>query len=206
MPEKISKQYTGGAIDRSLNNEALKVVHGVSKDPAFKDAVRELIGEYRQYMAFRNTAPAKEQQERHLDSLESKINALLDAVDHAPETFKSYSSDVLFNLGRGVYEDLEDSIRLQLAQYLALMKHFRKELEGIPAWSKKNKKFEARFLSDVFILLGPYIKKKGNRADKAREIILAAMQNSETSLPESTESLLKLIPAEIKNLPTTFPK
>lgn len=203
MPEKIEKQYTGGCIDYSISEDATKLIRKISNSPELLEKFQEIIGEYRFDKTARDTIPSKSAQIQHLDDLKRDISELMKNINLLPEDVKSLASDILLKLDRGVYEHLEENLITQLAQYNAFLGYASEQISSWPDWVMPNKKLEKNLLCEVFLLLRPYIKKPGETVEKAKEVLEACLY---IQFPESRESLLKIIPKEIKNLPIEIPK
>jgi len=204
MPEKIEKQITGGAIDESLKDETVQILRKISKDAELNERIGRLFGSFRLDRAYRNTSPGKSHQLIHLDQIVRDIDRLVKDIKLIPEDFKALATDVQLRLDGRVYESAEADLFERLYRYRAMALHVTGEIKKWPSWMAQTNELEYRLLSDVFALLKPLLRKKGETVKKAREILSAEF--GEIGLAEAPESLLKRIPKEIKNHPTTIPK
>lgn len=204
MPEKIEKHITGGAIDESLKDETVQILRKISKDSELNEKVARLFGSFRLDRAYRNTSPSKSTQLIHLDQVVRDIDRLVENIKLIPEDFKALSTDVQLRLDGSVYESAEADLFERLYRYRAMAMHVTGEIKKWPSWIAQTDELEYRLLSDVFALLKPLIRKKGETVEKAREILSAEF--GEIGLAVSRESLLKRIPKDVKNKPAGGPK
>ncbi|MQX53927.1 hypothetical protein [Alcanivorax sediminis] len=175
MPRKIPKQHTGGWVDESISPRAKKKILGLPHGEELLCQIQRLLGEYRDWSSYRDTAPTKEETLKHSEKTQKLVADLLTHLGMTPEPVKAYISEDLYLTGKGYFEGFVYPIEQQLQTYLLLLKRSQRRVEQWPSnKGRRPSNLEHILLSNVAGLLEGTGMKVTEAAAQAAEILQAA--------------------------------
>lgn len=175
MPKPIAKQYTGGAIDKSLAPRALKLIKQLPDAEGLAQEIGERVGDYRFWKKAQSTVPADGLIVMHVEKTARSINTLRAQLDLMPEEIRALMSETLLRARGEVYETLAERLDETLLRYQSAASAALSTIQpGRVAPGKKEAHLEHAILSDVAALLEKRIKSLETAAGNAAEILIFA--------------------------------
>lgn len=201
MPRLPDKQCTGGFVDESLSDDAIKLLHKIDSNPELEKSVREVVGRYRGLKRYADTQPNKTQKVEQLNKIQSRVNDLLVEFGRVPESAKAYISDVLLERNQ-FYEVFERDLEHQLMFFRSLLSNAQEKIQvNEPANRRPTNNLINDLLVEVFVLIRPYISgqnQKSAAAEAARNLISSVLGEENITLTSDPKKLLEIIPKESK--------
>ncbi|WP_372403186.1 hypothetical protein ACDW34_11305 [Acinetobacter piscicola] len=203
MVRKISKQIACNWVNESISEESLMLLNNLKIDHEnFIAKFQKMIGRYRSFKEFNDTAPMPKETIDHLSKILRQIEALQESISLIPSDAHAWNTEaiVLNMLDYEYYQCLIDHKMIQhLTKYSIVLMYSQDKTKLFSNQKGRNKNWqENKLIYETFMLINQY-EITPLKAKESYQFISEFLISNGVNVPIEAENIGKII-NQIKRL------